>query len=231
MKSNSNNRRTGIVALCSVVWAWVEQAELDKMWQIAYIWWVYRRWNNVRERCSEAQQVRRIRIKWRIKTRRGRPAYSRPPPSGWLISRWPWKRKLTLEMKGSDKEVCDEAEWTGWVRPKHAGREVRIAKVWEGKETTYSRQSVGGLEKSASTLSAMYPLPAEDKGSLLVHYIGMALTSNGFLIIRSMHPNLVEKILVMRGWVQWSLLILPYAIADLSGYLKLMCRWCSFFPL
>jgi len=30
-------------------------------------------------------------------------------------------------MKGSDKEVCEEAEWTGYVRPKHAGREVIIA--------------------------------------------------------------------------------------------------------
>jgi hypothetical protein len=74
----------------------------------------------------------------------------------------------------------------------------------------------------------MYPLSAEDKGILPVHYIGMALTSNAFLIIRSMYPNLVERNLVLWGWMLLSLLMLPSGIVDLSGYLKRMCWWCSF---
>jgi len=85
------------------------------------------------------------------------------------------------------------------------------------------------LKKSASTLSDIYPLPDEDKGTLPVRYIGMTLTSNVFLIIRSMHYNLIEQILVVWGWMRWSLLILPSGVVDLSGYLKRMCRWCLFF--
>jgi len=47
------------------------------------------------------------------------------------------------------------------------------------------------------------------------------------LIMCSMHSDFMAMILVSWNWLCWPKLMLCLAMADLSRWYSLMCRWCS----
>jgi hypothetical protein len=54
------------------------------------------------------------------------------------------------------------------------------------------------------------------------------LTYSVHVTIRSMYLGLVERMVVFCSWMWCPKLILCSAMADLSGYSRRMCHWCSF---